>query len=208
MIATIFLNHNNENPNPFLKHNGKDCIYRIFEPQWKEVILLWLGRPEEEVLKKQKETFIEALLEFKDGCLEFYPYLAHFLAAAGIAELKDYIYADEIVGMLVDWYADAEIWTYMTVVNPIIANKARVALIEADRATVIKVLRYVLNSDFVDNDPVGKSSISRTYRTGNSEVVAGLTKLIDNIQMMKNSSRTLRFFWAELLQATKRLSTF
>src|SRR5919199_4288978 len=177
----FFLNHNNENPNPFLKHNGKDCVYRIFKPQWKQVILLWLGRPEEEVPKEQKEAFIEALLEFKDGCLELYPYLAHFLAAAGIAELKGYIYADEIVGMLVDWYADAEIWTYMTVVNPVIANKARVALLETDRATVIKILMYVLNSDFVDDDSRWKVfNLLEQIGTGNSEVVAGLTKLIDN----------------------------
>jgi hypothetical protein len=140
----FFLNHNNENPNPFLKHNGKDCVYRIFEPQWKEVILLWLGRPEEEVPKEQKEAFIQVLLEFEDGCFGLYPYLAHFLAAAGIAQLKDCIYADEIAAVLVDWYAGAEIWTDRTVVNRIIANKARVALIETDRATVIKVLMYVL----------------------------------------------------------------
>jgi HEAT repeat protein len=176
-----FLNHNNENPNPFLKHNGKDCVYRIFEPQWKQVILLWLGRPEEEVPKEQKEAFIEVLLEFEDGCLGLYPYIAHFLAATGIPELKDYIYADEIVGMLIDWYADAEIWTYMTVVNPVIANEARFALLETDRATVIKVLMYVLNSDFVNDDSRWKVfNLLEQIGTGNLEVVAGLTKLIDN----------------------------
>ena len=178
----FFLNHNNENPNPFLKHNGKDCLYRIFEPQWKEVILLWLGRPEEEVPNEQKEAFIELLLEFEDGCFGLYGYLAHFLAAAGIAELNGYIYADEIVGMLVDWYADSEIWTYMTVVNPIIANEARVALLETDRATVINILMYVLNSDLVNYDSRWKVfNLLEQIGTGNSEVVAGLTKLIDNI---------------------------
>jgi HEAT repeat protein len=191
----FFLNHNNENPNPFLKHNGKDCVYRIFEPQWKQVILLWLGRPEEEVPNEQKEAFIELLLEFEDGCFRLYGYLAHFLAAAGIAELNDYIYADEIVGMLVDWYADAEIWTDMTVVNPIIANKARVALIEADRATVIKILMYVLNSDFVDHDSRWKVfNLLEQIGTGNSEVVAGLTKLIDNSMDDEELQQDAAFF--------------
>ncbi|WP_374877936.1 HEAT repeat domain-containing protein [Microseira sp. BLCC-F43] len=41
--------------------------YRIFEPQWKEVILLWLGR-DEEMINKQKEEFIDALIKFEDGC--------------------------------------------------------------------------------------------------------------------------------------------
>jgi HEAT repeat protein len=190
-----FLHHNNENPNPFLKHNGKDCVYRIFEPQWKQVILLWLGRPEEEVPKKQKEAFIEVLLEFEDGCFGLYPYLAHFLAAAGIAELKDCIYADEIVGMLVDWYADAEIWTFMTVVNPVITNEARIALLESDRATVIKILIYVLNSDFVDYDSRWKVfNLLEQIGTGNSEVVVALTQLIDHSTDNEELQQDAAFF--------------
>lgn len=69
-----FLNHNNENPNPFQQDNNQACVYRIFEPQWKEVILLWIGRPKEEVPKEHKEEFIKALVEFEDGCDEFYLY--------------------------------------------------------------------------------------------------------------------------------------
>jgi hypothetical protein len=61
-----FLNHNNENPNPFEQHNGKDCVYRIFEPQWKEVFLLWMDQ--EQVLKDQKNKLLWLLVEFKDGC--------------------------------------------------------------------------------------------------------------------------------------------
>jgi hypothetical protein len=200
-----FLNHNNENPNPFVKHNDKDCVYRIFEPQWKQVILLWLGRPEEEVPTEQKEAFIEVLLEFEDGCFGLYRYIAHFLAAAGIAELKDCIYADEIVGMLVDWYAHAEIWTYTTVVNRIIANEARVALIESDRSTVIKVLRYVLNSDFVDNDSRWKVfNLLEHIGTGNSEVVAGLTKLIDNTTDDEELQQNTAFFLGRIAPGNQK----
>lgn len=47
----------------------EDKLYRIFEPQWKEVILLWLGR--EDVKKEEKEGFIEALVKFDDGCGEW-----------------------------------------------------------------------------------------------------------------------------------------
>jgi predicted NACHT family NTPase len=44
--------------------------YRIFEqPQWREVILLWLGRGEIEA--KQKQEFIDALVNFADGCGEW-----------------------------------------------------------------------------------------------------------------------------------------
>ena len=62
--------------------------YRIFEPQWKEVILLWLGRLEVE--KEQKEEFVKALVEFDEGIEpQFYGYRAYFLATAGIEEFVD-----------------------------------------------------------------------------------------------------------------------
>ena len=46
--------HDNDNPKPVSER------YRIFEPQWKEVILLWLGR--EDVAKEQKKDFIKRLM--------------------------------------------------------------------------------------------------------------------------------------------------
>jgi HEAT repeat protein len=89
-----FLNHDNENPNPLLNPNpsleyddGKPG-YRIFEPQWKEVILLWLGR--EDVPPKQKQEFLMALVNFNDGCWELYRYQAWFLAAMGTAESREF----------------------------------------------------------------------------------------------------------------------
>jgi ACT domain-containing protein len=84
--------------------------YRIFEKQWKQVILLWLGR--EDVKDEEKEGFIRGLVEFKDGCGEwnfkkvdrgFYEHQAYFLAAAGIDEFKACSLATEIVQQLVKW---------------------------------------------------------------------------------------------------------
>ena len=53
-----FLNHVPNNP-----ENG---IYRIFEPQWKEVILLWMGR--QDILPNIKDEFMNELSNFEDGC--------------------------------------------------------------------------------------------------------------------------------------------
>jgi predicted NACHT family NTPase len=92
---------------------GKE--YRIFESQWKEVILLWLGR--ENITKEEKEEFITALIDFEDGCSSvnflfnirkkikkrrFYQYRAYFLAAAGINEFKECSRTKEIVKQLVE----------------------------------------------------------------------------------------------------------
>ncbi|MDJ0718377.1 MAG: HEAT repeat domain-containing protein [Prochloraceae cyanobacterium] len=83
--------------------------YRLFEPQWKEVILLWLGRPD--ISKEKKEQFIRALLEFKDISRKnnFYGFRAYFVAASGIAEFQDCSKADEIVKQVVDWSCGGEI---------------------------------------------------------------------------------------------------
>ena len=91
----FFLNHIPENP------QHPDARYRIFEKQWKEIILLWLGR--EEVGKEEKEAFIEALVKFKDGCNDFYRCRAYFLAAAEIVDFKDCSLADEIVSQIIKW---------------------------------------------------------------------------------------------------------
>jgi predicted NACHT family NTPase len=98
-----FLNHVPDNP--------ALGVYRIFAPQWKEVILLWLGR--EDVARKEKEEFIQALIEFDDGCGKFsvidrvrkgfYEFPAYFLAAAGIDEWKNSVNADAIVAQIVKW---------------------------------------------------------------------------------------------------------
>jgi predicted NACHT family NTPase len=80
---------------------GKYKPYRIFEPQWKEVILLWLGR--EDVDKEQKEQFIKALVKFEDGCNDFYKYQADFLAANGIQEFQNCSFAQEIVNNLIKY---------------------------------------------------------------------------------------------------------
>ncbi|VXD23641.1 conserved hypothetical protein [Planktothrix serta PCC 8927] len=94
----------------FLHHvpdNPSLGTYRIFEKQWKEVILLWFGR--EDVQKEKKEAFIEKLVNFDDGCGSwnypkvdrgFYEYRAYFLAGAIVPEFKDSRLADEIVSQI------------------------------------------------------------------------------------------------------------
>lgn len=76
-----FLEHHN-----FFTNHPAYGTYRVFEQQWQEVILLWLGR--EDVPEPFKESFIEALLMFEDKCGGFYKFKAKFLAAACLGEFK------------------------------------------------------------------------------------------------------------------------
>jgi len=136
----FFLNHIPENP------QHPDARYPIFEKQWKEVILLWLGR--EEVGKEEKEEFIEALVKFKDGCNDFYRYRAYFLAAAGIAEFKDCRLADEIVSQIIKWgfaYFNEEKQKARTFLEPI-AEGSREILKQTDRERAISTLVELINT--------------------------------------------------------------
>jgi HEAT repeat protein len=142
--------HDNDNPKPVSDR------YRIFESQWKEVILLWLGRAGDEEFRKQKEGFIEALIGFEDGCKEwlfgykgFYEYRAYFLAAAGIAEFKECRSADEIISQLIRWgfgyfYVQRQAWVREGCPS---VDESRTAFLETDRCRAITALISLIRSN-------------------------------------------------------------
>jgi HEAT repeat protein len=113
--------------------------YRIFEPQWKQVILLWLGR--EDVERKHKEEFIQALLQFDDGCgkfsnikplyKSFYESQAYFLAVVGISEVRHFVLSDKVVG---------EIVSQSLCDSDLLREVASTALVQLDRPKVINSL--------------------------------------------------------------------
>ncbi|MDY7007063.1 MAG: NACHT domain-containing protein [Cyanobacteriota bacterium] len=77
-----------ENWQFFFKHipdNPNQGIYRIFQPEWKQIFLLWLGR--EDVDESQRKDFFEQLINFDDCCGNFYRIKAYFIAQNGFCEL-------------------------------------------------------------------------------------------------------------------------
>ncbi len=97
----------------FLNHvptNPVKAKYRVFEPQWREVILLWLGR--NDINKNQKDDFMNALIKFDavSGHFEFYSSQARNLARFGLKEFPESV-LNEIVE---DGYDDNgnELYTY------------------------------------------------------------------------------------------------
>lgn len=140
-----FLNHVPDNP--------RLGTYRIFELQWKQVILLWFGR--EDVRDEKKEGFIKALVDFDDGCGEWkfdkidrglYKYRAFFLAAAGIGEFKNCSLADAIVQQLVKEFfgcfnIEKQEWSNFIY---LIENDAGETLLQTDRKRAIEELYRIL----------------------------------------------------------------
>jgi HEAT repeat protein/energy-coupling factor transporter ATP-binding protein EcfA2 len=158
-------------------NNPSQGTYRIFEPQWKQVILLWLGR--EEVKTEQKEQFIKALIEFKDNCNNFYKYRAYFLAATGIAEFRDCSKADEIVEQIVKWVFKTSLIDKRITSSPL-QETAEALLAETYRPKAINALvKFIRNSKDDDTCWQAAESLGK-IDPGNFNVISALVDLTRN----------------------------
>lgn len=162
----FFLPREHDNNNPPLVSDR----YRIFEPQWKEVILLWLGR--DNVNKDEKEKFIKSMVEFKDGCGGFYLVSGIFMSAASLAEFSDFqdlIFPDRILDYIVNLafgYYDVK-QNVCHKISPIIAQKAWSVIQETYRSKAIKHITKLLSSHmdilnelFPDEEEIDRPIIS------------------------------------------------
>ena len=194
--------HDNNNPQPV-----PDKRYRIFEPHWKEVILLWLGR--EDIEKSEKEEFVNAMVDFKDGCLDkhlphylyfgdadtfinyevvdlkkgFYGFRTYFITTAGIPEFKECDLVDEIVQQIVQWgfgKFNSETQKWEKFINQI-ERAAMEVLQETNRETAINALVELIYNQNVDNFTKYLAA-SRLWEidTGNQIAINALFELISN----------------------------
>jgi len=165
--------------------------YRIFEPQWKEVILLWLGR---EKIEAQKREFIDALVNFKDGCGQwdwenigkgFYQYRAYFLAASGINEFKSHPLANKIVNQLVNLgfgyfsHKKMEWQSYMGVIlGYVMINKI---LTKTDKLSTIQEICSILeNPQYPESFYRRAISVLGEIGQGNTQAIAVLKRVLNN----------------------------
>ncbi len=182
--------------------NSAAANYRIFEPQWQEVILLWLGR--EDILKEQKEDFIKALVEFEDGLGEFsidgyqyrgyYEYRAYFLAAECIAEFADCSKADEIVAQIVQWrfgYFNSEKQKWINLL-PTLKESIRLSLIKTDRSRAIASLLELLKLSEDESIRWRAAYNLGAIGVGNKEAIAAIVKLI---KISKNEASSSQAAW-------------
>lgn len=92
-----FLNHVPQNPD--------EAIYRVFEPKWKELMLMWIGR--KDIKTEDKESFMNTLIDFPDNCNSicnyFYYEQPDFLGALLIVEFSNFNRGYEIVENLVEY---------------------------------------------------------------------------------------------------------
>jgi len=126
--------------------NLANSAYRVFEEQSKTEIFDWFSR--EDVAKEQKEDFIQALVEFKDDCGDFYYYRAYLLAAEALNYFKDCSRGDAITLQILKWsYAffrqDKQDW--QIVPQPLV-EAARLTVETTDRQRVISAFVHLVHT--------------------------------------------------------------
>lgn len=140
----------------------------IFSSQWREIILLWLGRLDVE--NSEKEAFLQALIDFEDNCGQFYQYQAYFLAGSGLAEFPEFSQADDIIAQLIRWcYGEYDENLGKRVMQPApIIEKARSTLFSTDRQQAIqKMENFVQSVDFFPLCCLGAYSLGKNFDLGN-----------------------------------------
>jgi len=189
----FFLNHFPENP------SHPDASYRIFEPQWKEVFLLWLGR--ENVAREHKEQFIQTLVEFEDRCEKLYYYRAYFLAAAGIAEFGECSCADGLIEQLMQWkFGAANVENHNSRTPTLIKKGAELALLETHGQKVIDALIKRLNSGLYNGSSLEIALSLIQNSPGNPVAVKIIVDYLENTQKALKRSQVINLYRIKVMK--------
>ena len=136
---------------PVCCEGEKVPTYRVFEQEWRQVIVLWIGR--EDVGDELKEEFIEKLTNFRGKEGWFYSYRDYCMAAICVREFKDSIQAESIVQQIVEWgfgCFNIEKQKWITYLNPI-ESLARDTIPLTHRVDAITILVALVNNPDLDD---------------------------------------------------------
>ncbi len=155
------------------------ATYRVFAPQWREVILLWLGRPT--IASPDKEALIQALIEFDDRCqsLNLYHHRAFLLAVAGVAEFGECSQTNTIIHQAIQWGFGTQ---QPAIVNTPLGIAARTALAETRRDRALWYLKQLLTASHDETVRCLIAECLRDIDPSNPQVRAVLTDLVHTCQ--------------------------
>ncbi|MFN6540421.1 MAG: NACHT domain-containing protein [Nostoc sp. EkiNYC01] len=176
-----FLNHIPGNP------SHADANYRVFEQQWRDVLLLWLGRNCQKELNEQKEQLLNALVDFEDGCSDanLYGYRAILLVAVSIGEFYHFSRAKEVIkNVFSQGIREIEIFN-----NPF-AAAARKTLQEVNSLVLSNTLSTLINSEDsrVQHDA---AKLAGELRIRNLQLIDALTRLAQTTKFKDTKCYTL-----------------
>jgi HEAT repeat protein len=154
----------------------------IFSPDWQETILFWFGRGD--IAASEKESCLQALINFDKERGGFYYYRAYFLAAVALAEFPESIQSQEIIDRLLTWrFAEfipaQNIWQFYPLP---IQDGARLALRKTDRVAAIFGLEKFVQS--VENPFLrwqSAHSLGKVFDPGNPIAIQSLVDSIATV---------------------------
>ncbi|MFB2876163.1 HEAT repeat domain-containing protein [Floridanema aerugineum] len=158
--------------------------YRVFDRQWREVILLWLGQPDETVASEQKNGLIDALVDFEDECGRYFNSQAFLLASEGVAEFSQCDRADEIVQCAVEWCVDNRnpYWQDSEEFLFDIQNGVPLIIYKAERTKTLNFLRTLLSPEEPDWIRLLAAYWLAYFGTEKSEIIPTLINLLQTNQ--------------------------
>lgn len=155
--------------------------FLIFQSHWREVIFLWLGRTDLAI--DQKESLIQALLDFDDRCGGFYAHRAFFLAASGLSEFPQSEKLNEILARLIDYRFGSK------TLAPV-REAARIALLQTDRQSAIALLeQFVASTPDLFARWAAAYTLGKTLDYGNRyaiQAIIDVLNIIDNTMLQLN----------------------
>jgi hypothetical protein len=166
--------------------------YRIFENEWNEIFLVWFGLVKDKVSPDLKEELMKKLVNFQDGCKDFYMYQSYFLAVAGTSEFSHSNFTDEIIEQVMQW-------TFINVNNQknnhrrsaFIEKEFKSSLIQANSNRLIHCLTKQLLSNQV---PVNRLEVALMLleKSHNNEVaVEIIVDYLDKCQEAYNRTKQI-----------------
>jgi predicted NACHT family NTPase len=185
----FFLNHFPDDP------SHPEASYRVFESQWKEVYLLWLGQTK--INRHNKEYAIISLTNFKDDCDNLYKYKTYCIAAWGIAEFGDCSLTESIIRQIVNWYfgyIEFELDNEPTVTfhkSIIIDDLMRIALKETHQKSLVKYLTYLINNSSYESTRNDAISCLREFGYNNKAAIEVMIDLASKDENKKNRQNAL-----------------
>ncbi len=181
-----FLNHTS--------HNLEEGTYRIFESNWKEIILLWAGR--DEISPHLKDMFIKQLIYF-DRKENIYWYKAFCLAAECMSEFPSSKYLDSIIDKIIEWsfgYFDSNEKKWKTFINPI-SSQAKESLGRISNKKIINKLTNLINVCADKNILIEIASLLAHFVEEKSIAIKVLECLVDTSNFSHTSIKAAKVLY-------------
>lgn len=205
----FFFNHTPEN----ISH--PENSYRVFEPRFKEILLLWMGQAKD-VLEDEKNKLIQNLMNFEDACSEYYTVQAICLAASSIAEFKNCQSSDSViseVSRLCFGFFDDHNKSWRKFSDPV-PYLAEIALLQSDRERVINIIANFtvpasVNHLHPNKDVALKSSkILGLLDQDSPQAIKALIQLIQCEDLVDRTAslQPVRSFYFVRIEASKSLA--